>query len=915
MKKGMIDKYSLFFILLVLTLLFAIFVISTPIVSVNSPANNTASTLSHRFLNITVSNNVSNVMNVSIWGDNTTAPTKLLAYFENIANSTVTYNWTSPTIDTVFINDNDLRGYWKLDINASDLSGKAATRAGTAVNATLNRTGGKLGGAYEFDVSKNAILTLGDAGGISTNKMTLSIWAKSPDNTQSGSAMTVGTLASGGGSGYEIYNPDTSTIRFGAGTSGGFKTTDAAQPWDGNWHNIIGVYNTTHILIYVDGQLRNTTASTENIVNLGTDLNAGGWGAGVNYFNGTIDEIAIWNRSLTAAEITNIYQLQEGKYYWITNSTDATETSTSGTMQFAVDTIKPAVVDLRPILSNVQDTSQIIEIATNATDAVTIDTVFANITMPNASTTIVNLALATGNKYNNSYTIPSLTGLYNVTITANDTANNINNSITTNFTTIFSPNVTLISPANNSASLTGNITFNYQVNYTSSISNCSLTINSLANQTNTTIAVNSTQNFTLTNMGINQYNWSVSCTDAASNQISSPTIFVSKFTQTKFSGATTDLTTVGISNVSNFILDVTSTGRITFIDNVDLRAGNNFDAYVNITTNRIELNSSALPNLNVSARLTMNNLNSSNPRILRDGAICSSAICNRESYSSGTLVFNVTGFSVYSSEETPTTSETVSAAQQEFSPNLGELSPSNIIPSGVTFQVGVIKRITLHLKDNNDKPVPFPFVLYDSSKHSVVLNSIDRNVNQATITVSSTPRTEMLSINESKLFDLNEDGFYDTKIKLEKLFDGADAAVVEIAVSNESGMAETIKKQIEIKNNYFNSSYKKEDKNLSVVPANTNKGISKENLKFEDPIKKLASQAKNMLLYGEKSMSQMTGYISAEFLPYVADNVSKKLGIKVDEKKVAITIGAVFVVMLLLIALLFKRIRRRKKKK
>ncbi|MEM4322105.1 MAG: hypothetical protein QW308_03370, partial [Candidatus Woesearchaeota archaeon] len=46
----------------------------------------------------------------------------------------------------------------------------------------------------------------------------------------------------------------------------------------------------------------------------------------------------------------------------------------------------------------------------------------------------LSLAPSTGDKYNNSFTIPTLTGLYNITYFANDTSGNTNTTTTTNFT-------------------------------------------------------------------------------------------------------------------------------------------------------------------------------------------------------------------------------------------------------------------------------------------------------------------------------------------------------------------------------------------------------------------------------------------------------------------------------------------------
>jgi hypothetical protein len=103
-----------------------------------------------------------------------------------------------------------------------------------------------------------------------------------------------------------------------------------------------------------------------------------------------------------------------------------------------------------------------------------------------------------------------------------------------------------------------------------------------------------------------------------------------------------------------------STFKLSFFDSInltnDLTPGDFFvdlDSNVNISFNRIEINSSALPNFNKSAQLKLYNLTFSNPRILKDGSLCSLEECQIVSYLGGTLIFNVTGFSVYSAEETP----------------------------------------------------------------------------------------------------------------------------------------------------------------------------------------------------------------------------------------------------------------------
>lgn len=117
-----------------------------------------------------------------------------------------------------------------------------------------------------------------------------------------------------------------------------------------------------------------------------------------------------------------------------------------------------------------------------------------------------------------------------------------------------------------------------------------------------------------------------------------------------------------IQNLSNIVLEHTIYGKIIFNKAINITEDANFndnevdfDTHTNISLNRIELNSSALPNFNKSATIWIYNLAFNNPRILRDSSVCSSSICTLENYSGGTLKFNVTGFTIYSVEETPIT--------------------------------------------------------------------------------------------------------------------------------------------------------------------------------------------------------------------------------------------------------------------
>lgn len=133
--------------------------------------------------------------------------------------------------------------------------------------------------------------------------------------------------------------------------------------------------------------------------------------------------------------------------------------------------------------------------------------------------------------------------------------------------------------------------------------------------------------------------------------------------KTNFSGGSTDYyayTYEEVQALGNIVLENVNYGKIRFDGVIDvLNDRINTDDYVNIENNtHIKYNDAGvdtyeLPNFDVPATIWLYNLTFTNPRILRDNAVCPSTICTKEAYSLGILRFKVTGFSNYSAEETP----------------------------------------------------------------------------------------------------------------------------------------------------------------------------------------------------------------------------------------------------------------------
>jgi|SRR3989344_468092 len=108
-----------------------------------------------------------------------------------------------------------------------------------------------------------------------------------------------------------------------------------------------------------------------------------------------------------------------------------------------------------------------------------------------------------------------------------------------------------------------------------------------------------------------------------------------------------------LSSLSNVVLERFGCDKIEYLEPIKIGRNLNLSKYVEIDFNWIEVQGEYIPEFNKSARLTICNLTLLSPRILRDGELCQSSICKFNSYLNGVLSFNVTHFTAYSAEETP----------------------------------------------------------------------------------------------------------------------------------------------------------------------------------------------------------------------------------------------------------------------
>jgi hypothetical protein len=96
---------------------------------------------------------------------------------------------------------------------------------------------------------------------------------------------------------------------------GGTILVSATAPSTNAWHHYAYTFDGTTHRLYIDGTLANSSTQSPNTASP-AELNFGRWSGGTVYLAGYLDNIQIYNRPLSAAEVTNISLAGGLSGYW-----------------------------------------------------------------------------------------------------------------------------------------------------------------------------------------------------------------------------------------------------------------------------------------------------------------------------------------------------------------------------------------------------------------------------------------------------------------------------------------------------------------------------------------------------------------------------------------------------------------------
>ncbi|MBI3651458.1 MAG: HYR domain-containing protein [Acidobacteria bacterium] len=379
-------------------------------------------------------------------------------------------NAATPCSFTVTVNDTEapkscvtppanMISWWSGDGNANDIQGVSPNNNNGSGGAFA---AGKVGQAFTFSGSTLVSAPNSASLNLTGTAVTIDGWIN--PNSNATDAVYFGKTSSGANDYLLLYQFSNISAIIKTGTTETILNT-GVSPTVGVWTHIALVYNGTDMRVYVNGVLTGgATAKTGNLAGSNVPFSIGGRSGGL-FFNGLIDEVEVFGRALSAAEILSIYNAGSfGK-------------------------CKPVVVNNTSGQCSATNTYTNPTFTDNCTGGSIVCAPLANTTFPVGTTTVsCTVTDASSNTYTNSFEVrvvdnqaPTLTCPTNVTTntaagvctavvtyttpTASDNCTGATVSCSPASGSTFNKGVTTVTcTATDAAGLTGTCTFTVTVN-------------------------------------------------------------------------------------------------------------------------------------------------------------------------------------------------------------------------------------------------------------------------------------------------------------------------------------------------------------------------------------------------------------------------------------------------------------------
>jgi hypothetical protein len=226
-----------------------------------------------------------------------------------------------------YVPNNGLVGWWPFNSNANDDSGNGFNGTVSGATLTTDRFGNN-NSAYNF--SDNQQITIPNSANQNHYPISVSLWYNPSTHPTGTNTNIFSKYVAASWNGFQIlYGDNTNVTNDGVIINNGFGTSSwyardlnnrvigyygspgflQANVATNTWYHYVFVLDATGGKIYVNGQLvsSDTWDGTPGLAINNFLWKIGGQYEGNSWYKGKIDDIGIWNRTLTLDEVTQLY--------------------------------------------------------------------------------------------------------------------------------------------------------------------------------------------------------------------------------------------------------------------------------------------------------------------------------------------------------------------------------------------------------------------------------------------------------------------------------------------------------------------------------------------------------------------------------------------------------------------------------
>jgi len=244
---------------------------------------------------------------------------------------------------------NGLAGQWRFDevetstsTTTYDASGNG--NDGTLTNSPVRSTSTcRIGNCLSFD-GTNRYVNLGTLDFWGTGQQTFSAWIKPSSNAPSVRGFVFAHAGSPTNNRFYIIQMTTGNILFQGGDLSTYTILQGVEYSAGDWIHIVVIrdYDSATLNAYVNGvqKITNQSAVFGSTSQYGNNIGAI---AGSETFNGSIDDVRIYNRALSADEVTQLYKSNIfTRHFYVENACRTNDASSSISGVSPCESITPA---------------------------------------------------------------------------------------------------------------------------------------------------------------------------------------------------------------------------------------------------------------------------------------------------------------------------------------------------------------------------------------------------------------------------------------------------------------------------------------------------------------------------------------------------------------------------------------------